>query len=182
MSDYGELISRDCVRFERMLPGPIERVWSFLVEPDKRALWLCGGDTEPSVGGRVEMLFDNETLSGEGDIEPPEKYKKYAGPISFSGTVIAYEPPRLLTHSWDFEGESSEVTYELTEQDGQVKLVLTHRRLSSREEIVSVCGGWHTHLDILVDVLQEKTPRPFWKHQTAIEAEYENRVSDQMHG
>jgi uncharacterized protein YndB with AHSA1/START domain len=177
MSEYGEFIAEDSVKFERILPGPIERVWSFLVEPEKRALWLCGGKTEPSIGGRVEMLFNNESLSGEGDIEPPEKYKKYAGPTSFYGTVIAYEPPRLLTHSWDFEDESSEVTYELTEQDGQVKLVLTHRRLSSREEIVSVCGGWHTHLDILVDVLQEKAPRPFWKHQTAIEAEYENRVS-----
>jgi uncharacterized protein YndB with AHSA1/START domain len=177
MSDYGEFIAEDSVRFERILPGPIERVWSFLVEPEKRALWLCGGKTETSIGGRVEMLFNNESLSGEGDIEPPEKYKKYAGPTSFYGTVIAYEPPRLLTHSWDFENESSEVTYELTEQDGQVKLVLTHRRLNSREEIVSVCGGWHTHLDILVDVLQEKTPRPFWKHQTAIEAEYESRVS-----
>ncbi len=178
MSDYGELIARDSVRFERILPGPIERVWDFLVEPEKRALWLCGGETAPSVGGRVEMLFDNEKLSGNEDIEPPEKYKKYAGPISFYGTVIAYEPPRLLTHSWEFEGESSEVTYELTEQDGKVKLVLTHRRLNSRDEIVSVCGGWHTHLDILVDLLEEKTPRPFWKHQTAIEAEYESRVAD----
>ncbi|MDX1403281.1 MAG: SRPBCC family protein [Woeseiaceae bacterium] len=176
MNDYAEMIDKDAVRFVRILPGPIERVWSFLVEPEKRARWLCGGETEPTVGGRVEMKFHNETLSGDADIEPPEKYKKYAGPISFQGKVIAYEPPRLLTHSWDFEGNSSEVTYELSEQDGQVKLVLTHRRLDSREEMASVCGGWHTHLDILSDILEEKSPRPFWKHQTAVEAEYENRL------
>jgi uncharacterized protein YndB with AHSA1/START domain len=177
MNDYGDLIAEDSVRFERVLPGPIERVWSFLVEPEKRARWLCGGETAPTVGGPVEMLFHNENLSGEDDIEPPEKYRKFAGPISFHGKVIAYEPPRLLTHSWEFEGESSEVTYELTEQDDQVKLVLTHRRLNSREEIISVCGGWHTHLDILVDVLEKKSPRPFWKQQTALEAEYETRVA-----
>ncbi len=178
MSEYGELIGDDAVRFERILPGPIERVWSFLVEPEKRARWLCGGETEPSVGGRVEMHFNNENLSGEGDIEPPEKHRDVAGPVTFHGTVIAYEPPRRLSHSWDFEGESSEVTYELTELDGQVKLVLTHRRLGSREEIVSVCSGWHTHLGILADILEQKKPRPFWKQQLAVEAEYETRVSD----
>ena len=26
------------VRLERMLPGPIERVWAYLVEPEKRAM------------------------------------------------------------------------------------------------------------------------------------------------
>lgn len=177
MNRYGKRIADDAVRFERILPGPIEHVWGFLVEPEKRARWLCGGKTEPEVGGRVEMHFNNQQLSGEGDIDVPEKYRKYAGPTVFHGEVLAYEPPRLLRHSWEFEGASSEVTYELTEQDGQVKLVLTHRRLNSREEIISVCGGWHTHLDILVDILEEKTPRPFWKHQSAIEAEYENRVA-----
>lgn len=178
MNEFGELIADDTVRFERILPGPIERVWSFLVEPEKRARWLCGGETAASIGGKVELNFNNASLSGEGDIEPPEKYKDFAGPVSFCGTVIAYEPPRLLSHSWEFEGESSEVTYELAEQDGQVKLVLTHRRLNSRDEIISVCGGWHTHLGILVDILEEKSPRPFWKHQVAMEAEYQSRVSD----
>lgn len=177
MSDYGELIARDSVRFERILPGPIERVWSFLVEPDKRARWLCGGETATHAGGRIEMRFNNAKLSGDGDIEPPEKYKKYAGPTDFYGTVLAYEPPRRLSHSWDFEGESSEVTYELSEHDGQVKLVLTHRRLKSRDEILSVCGGWHTHLDILVAILNDRKPRPFWKQQTMAEAEYERRIA-----
>jgi uncharacterized protein YndB with AHSA1/START domain len=178
MNDYGELIAKDTVRFERILPGPIERVWSFLVEPEKRARWLCGGETEPSVGGRVEMLFHNSSLSSEADIAPPEKYKDMPEQVTFYGSVVAYEPPRLLSHSWDFEGESSEVTYELMEHEGQVKLVLTHRRLNSREEIVSVCGGWHTHLDILHDILEEKSPGPFWKQHKAIEAEYENRVAN----
>ena len=177
MSDYGELIATDSVRFERILPGPIERVWSFLVEPEKRARWLCGGDTERAIGGRVEMHFHNATLSEEPDIAPPEKYKDMPEHVTFSGTVTAYEPPRLLSHSWDFEGESSEVTYELTAQDDQVKLVLTHRRLNTHEEIVSVCGGWHTHLDILLDILEEKSPQAFWKRHTAIEIEYENRLA-----
>ena len=31
------------VRFERLLPGPIERVWAYLTESDKRSLWLASG-------------------------------------------------------------------------------------------------------------------------------------------
>ena len=123
------------------------------------------------------MHFHNASLSSEQDDTPPEKYKDMPEHVSFSGTVTAYEPPYRLSHTWDFEGESSELTYELTEQDDQVKLVLTHRRLNSREEMVSVCGGWHTHLDILQNALEEKSPEPFWRRHTAIEAEYEGRLA-----
>ena len=37
MNDYGELLDENTVRFERLLPGPIERVWSYLTEGEKRA-------------------------------------------------------------------------------------------------------------------------------------------------
>ena len=43
MNDYGELLDDHTVRFERILPGPVDRVWSYLTESDKRARWLCGG-------------------------------------------------------------------------------------------------------------------------------------------
>jgi len=29
------------------LPGPIERVWEYLTDPDKRARWFAGGPMEP---------------------------------------------------------------------------------------------------------------------------------------
>ncbi|WP_234274916.1 hypothetical protein [Billgrantia zhangzhouensis] len=40
-SGYGKDIAEDSIRFERLLPGPIERVWAFLTESDKRGLWLA---------------------------------------------------------------------------------------------------------------------------------------------
>ena len=177
MDKYGEILDTETVRFERLLPGPIERVWSYLVDGEKRAQWLCGGETEPNVGGHVDMLFHNASLSGQQDIERPEKYKDMPEEVAFSGTVTRWEPPHLLAHSWDYEDNSSEVTYELTEQGDKVRLVLTHTRLSGREEMQSVCGGWHTHLDILVDVLHEVEPQPFWKVHTRLEAEYEQRLT-----
>ena len=87
------------------------------------------------------------------------------------------EPPHVLAHTWDYEDTASEVCYELTEVGEQVRLVITHSRLTGRDEMQSVCGGWHTHMDILVDVLNGVEPQPFWKVHTALEAEYEERLT-----
>jgi len=177
MSAYGEVLDQQTVRFERLLPGPIERVWSYLVDADKRAKWLCGGETELNTGGQVHMLFENAKLSGQQDIERPDKYKDMPEQVAFTGTVTRCEPPHVLAHTWDYEDTASEVCYELTEVGEQVRLVITHSRLTGRDEMQSVCGGWHTHMDILVDVLNGEEPQPFWKVHTALEAEYEERLT-----
>jgi uncharacterized protein YndB with AHSA1/START domain len=176
MNDYGEMIAKDAVRFVRRLPGPIERVWSYLVEGDKRKRWLCDGKTELHVGGNVELRFHNSSLSTEPDIAPPEKYRDLPEHVNFSGTVTACDPMRLLSHTWEYEGEASEVTFELVEDGADVILTLTQRRLTSREEVLGVCGGWHTHFDILEDVLTGRTPRAFWKRHTEMERRYEKRL------
>ena len=67
--------------------------------------------------------------------------------------------------------------YELEEIEDKVRLVLTHRRLASDNEVLSVSGGWHTHLDILEDVLEGREPEAFWKQHGPIEEEYERRYS-----
>jgi uncharacterized protein YndB with AHSA1/START domain len=41
MNDYGVLTAPDTLRIERLLPGPIERVWQYLTDSDKRATWLA---------------------------------------------------------------------------------------------------------------------------------------------
>ncbi|NCF24586.1 MAG: ATPase [Gammaproteobacteria bacterium] len=177
MSHYGERIDNSTVRFERLLPGPIDRVWEYLTDGDKRATWLAGGNTELRIGGKVELHFHNASLSAQPDIDPPDKYKDLPETMSFGGTVTRCEPKTLLAHTWEFEDEYSEVCYELEEVGKQVRLVLTHRRLSSHDEIISASGGWHTHLDILEDVLSGREPSAFWKSHTPIEAEYERRFS-----
>ena len=57
MSEYGIVTEAGAVRFERLLPGPIERVWAYLTEPEKRGTWLAAGPMELRVGGRVELNF-----------------------------------------------------------------------------------------------------------------------------
>ena len=177
MSQYGELIAPDTVQFTRLLPGNIDRVWSYLVEGDKRAKWLAGGDTEECVGGNVDLHFYNNSLSSLSDDPPPEKYKDEPEQASYAGTVTQCEPKTLLAHTWLADGEEeSEVTYELEQRDDRVLLTLTHRRIFGRDRLTGVCGGWHTHLDILADVLAETEPQPFWRTFTALQAEYESRL------
>ena len=176
MSNHGELIDRNTVRFERLLPGPIDRVWRYLIDGDKRAQWLCGGDAETKVGGRIDMLFNNARLSGDNDIEAPEKHRKYSGTVGFAGRVTRYEPPNVFAHTWEFEDEASEVLYELSEQGDRVLLVLTHSRLQSEETVLSVSAGWHTHLEFLAAVLEGSEPPPFWKTSAALESDYEKRL------
>lgn len=177
MSDYGELLDDSTVRFKRMLPGPIERVWRFIVHSDQRRRWLCAGDIGAGKGAHVDMHFHNETLSNAGDIEIPEKYAHMPREMRFSGTVTRWDPPHAVSHTWEFDDEASEVCYELEAVGDKVRLTLTHRKLASPRTVLDVSAGWHTHLDILVDVLSAQEPKPFWKTHSALEDEYSERLS-----
>lgn len=176
MNEYGKLLDESTVKFERMLPGPVERVWAYLTESEKRARWLCGGDVETAIEGNVDMHFHNLSLSSEEDIQRPDKYKDMPEKMSFTGSVTRCEPPHVLEHTWNFGDESSLVCYELTEESDKVRLVLTHRRLDSTDTVLSVSGGWHTHLNLLVDVLNGSKPRPFYKMQLQYESEYRRKL------
>jgi uncharacterized protein YndB with AHSA1/START domain len=171
MSEFGIVTEARTLRIRRVLPGPIERVWAYLTESDKRGRWLASGPMELRVGGNVELTFRNTELSAHGE-PAPHKYKQNEG-ASVTGRVTRCEPPRLLSYTW---GDDSEVTFELTPQGEQVMLVLTHRRLPDRTAMVRYGSGWHAHLDILLDHLNGREPRPFWSTHARLEAEYEKRL------
>lgn len=162
LSPDGEAIDAHTVRFERLLPGPIERVWAFLTESEKRGLWLATGEFDLRPGGKTTLFFQHKNLSPK-RATPPEQFRKMDEEGGgFDGTVLRCEPPRLLTITWGGEPNESEVTFELTPQsDGQVLLTLTHRRLGG-DEMLLVGPGWHTHLGILADRLSGIEPENFW--------------------
>lgn len=175
MSDYGERTAPGTVRLMRVLPGPIERVWAHLTESDKRARWFAAGEMELRVGGKVMLRFDHASLSAEK--ETPARWKSAEGHVSH-GRVTRCEPPRLLAFRWGEGEDASEVTFELTPRGGDVVLVLTHRRLPTRDEVVGVAGGWHAHLAVLRAVLAGAEPPPFWSLVTELDAVYRSRMPD----
>ena len=54
---YGKFTTPAEVRIVRTLPGPIERIWEYLTDPEKRSRWFAGGPMELHVGGKVELFF-----------------------------------------------------------------------------------------------------------------------------
>lgn len=173
MNKYGERIDQTTVRFERLLPGPIERVWAYLVDPQKRMQWFCAGDFDLKPGGKAEFHFDHRRLTDE---KPPKKYENHGGEIKFDGTIIDATPPHLLVFDWPEEtGENTRVRIELVKNGDKVKLTLTHSRLEKRETLLSVSGGWHIHLDLLEAALAGTQGPPFWSTIVKLEAEYVRR-------
>lgn len=170
MKGYPEVLSPTEIRFQRLLPGPIEIVWAYLTDARKRGEWLASGPMEPRVGGKVSLRFKHSELSPN-KAPPPEKYRK----MDEEGhraeeTVTVFEPPHLLAFTW---GGSSEVTFELAPRDGgEVLLTLTHRKLPNDAERVGTAGGWHCHLTILAEKLESRTPPAFWDIFRRIDAEY----------
>jgi uncharacterized protein YndB with AHSA1/START domain len=167
---YGVLKDSETFRIERLLPGPIERVWAYLTDPEKRRKWFGGGPMELRAGGGVELQFRFSELSSE--TTPADQ----ADACEVSGLVTQREPPRLLSYTWGAEPDASEVSFELEARGEQVLLVITHRRLKNREMAVKVASGWHTHLDLLCDHFNDREPRPFWTTKTRLESEYRERL------
>lgn len=172
MSENVTRIAPDAIRFERLLPGPIERVWSFLTDSEKRGRWLCTGEMDLRPGGKVELHFDHTRISHE---PTPAKYRDIQ--LSFTGTVVRCEPPRLLEFTWaESIGSESVVLWELEARGDQVLFRITHRRIANREELLDIAGGWDVHSGILDDVLHARAPRGFWSAHESRVAEYDRRI------
>src|SRR4249920_1310777 len=90
------LIKPSTVRLERLLPGPVERIWAYLTESKKRATWLAAGEFDLRMGGRIELVFENEKLSDE----PVPAGAQGAGRKKFEGRITRLEPLRALGYTW----------------------------------------------------------------------------------
>jgi uncharacterized protein YndB with AHSA1/START domain len=174
MTGYPEVVSPTEIRFERLLPGPMENVWSYLTDAKKRGEWLASGPMEPRVGGKVSLRFKHSELSPL-QAPPPERFAKMdAEGHHAEETITEYDPPRRLAFTW---GGTSEVVFDLAPRsDGRVLLTLTHRTLPSDAERIGTAGGWHCHLTILVEKLEGRTPPAFWDVFRKVDAEYANGI------
>lgn len=166
---YGELIEPGTLRIQRLLPGPIERVWDYLTQSDLRRQWLASGQMEAEVGAHFELVWRNDELTDPPGPRPdgfPEEHR-------MQSQVTACDPPHRLAFTWDGSGE---VSFELSPQGDQVRLTVTHRGLPDRNTKLMVGAGWHAHLDILVARVSGEEPAPFWDVWTRLRGEYDERI------
>jgi uncharacterized protein YndB with AHSA1/START domain len=176
MSDYGVVLDPSTLQFTRRLPASVQEVWAWLTESDKRGQWLAFGDMDLMEGGGVTLRFLHADLSSVRE-PTPEAYKPYEEGLTTQGLITRCEPPHVLSYTWGGSaGAPSEVTFDVSPQDDGAQLVLTHRKLATREDMVDVAGGWHTHLNVLAARLAGRDPGPFWSANAAWEAEYQRRI------
>ena len=174
MNPRASLIQPSTIRFERLLPGPLERVWAYLTESDKRALWLAAGEFDLRVGGKIELLFDNSRLTDEA----PPAGARGAAPHRAEGVITRLEPMRLLAHTWSWEGGASEVTYELSPRGKDVLLTIRHKLPDDAELRTAVGGGWAAHVGILEDRLNGAKPRPFYSTHAREMKDFEKGLAE----
>jgi uncharacterized protein YndB with AHSA1/START domain len=160
------------VRFVRTLPGPIERVWEYITDPEKRARWFAGGPLEQRVGGKLRLNFHHKNIAP--DETPPDDCKESHDPgHSMEGVVTRCEPPRVLAFTFGSDGESL-VTFELTPQGKDVTLVLTHSATGGDVPYMTQFGsGWQTHFTHLIALLEGAPRPPFWPIFVKARPEYE---------
>jgi uncharacterized protein YndB with AHSA1/START domain len=172
-NDLGQYTQRGEIQFNRLLPGPIERVWTYITDFEKRGTWLAKGPMELRPGGAMRLTFHHaDFATAEGT--PGDECCKADGK-EMKGVILRCEPPRLLSFRWT-NAEDSEVTFELTERGKDVQLVLTHRRLVSHELTRGVSAGWHTHLAVLIAQVSGTPVPPFWSTKARLDGEYEGRL------
>ena len=166
---YGELIEPTTVRIQRLLPGPIERIWAYLTDSDLRSKWLAAGAMELKIGAPFELTWRNAELSDQPGARPeglPEQH-------SMQSRITELEPMRKLSIAWNNSGD---VTFELEPKGSGVLLTVTHRRLPDRSTMLKVSAGWHMHLDVLVARASDEEPASFWDGWSRLQQEYDHRL------
>jgi uncharacterized protein YndB with AHSA1/START domain len=166
---YGVLTEPTTLMLQRLLPGPIERVWSYLTQGELRRQWLAAGPMELKAGATFELVWRNDELTDPPGQRPPD----FGAEHRMQCRVLEVAAPRRLVFSW---GVSAEVDFALEPQGDEVLLTLMHRRVTDRAVLLNVSAGWHTHLDILAARLDGQAPLPFWDVWSRLKAAYGARL------
>ncbi|GAA4943797.1 SRPBCC family protein [Streptomonospora halophila] len=84
-------------------PTTLEDLWEACTQPDRLGRWFAPVSGDLRLGGRYQVE-DNA-----------------------SGEVVACDPPRSFTVTWEFAGESSQVAVHLAPEGDRVRLTLEHQ-------------------------------------------------------
>jgi len=167
---YGEVIEPLTLKIQRLLPGPVDRVWAYLTESELRRQWLASGQMQAKTGTPFELVWRNDELS-----DPPgARPEGFGAEHRLESRILAFEPGRKLAFTWN----AGEVSFELEPAGDKVLLTVIHRRLPDHAQTLNVSAGWHAHLDVLVTRLSGKPQTAsFWDGWSKLKAEYEKRLS-----
>ncbi|CAN5226208.1 SRPBCC family protein [soil metagenome] len=166
---YGALIEPATLKIQRLLTGPIERVWAYLTESELRRQWLASGEMAMTLDSPFELVWRNGELS-----DPPgQRPSGFGEEHRMESRITELDPPRKLAIAW---GTTGGVSFELESQGGEVLLTVIHHRVPDRGILLNVSAGWHAHLDVLTARLNGWTVSSFWDSWQRLKADYEKRL------
>ena len=132
---YETIENRPGLRFERRLSHPIEVVWRAITESDQLEHWFPSrvklGELRP--GAEMTFTFEDMPLD--------------AAPMTLTGRVTEFDPPRRFAFTWG----DDHLRFELEPVAGsdQACLLRLTVLLDSREKAARDGAGWHVCLDRL---------------------------------
>jgi uncharacterized protein YndB with AHSA1/START domain len=166
---HGVLTEPATLTIQRLLPGPVERIWAYLTRSDLRRQWLAAGEMEMTLGAPLELVWRNDELSDPPGQRPPGFPEEHR----LQSRITELDPPRKLAITW---GNTGGVSFELEPEGDRVLLTVVHRRLPDRSTMLNVSAGWHMHLDTLVALAEGRAPEPFWEGWSRLKEDYDGRV------
>jgi uncharacterized protein YndB with AHSA1/START domain len=128
---YGVLTEPATLTIERLLPGPIERVWAWLTDSELRRQWLAAGEMELELGAPFELVWRNNELTDPPGVRPDGFGEEHR----MQSRITELDPPRKLSFAWKGTGD---VTFALEPRGDEVLLTLIHRRLPDRSMMLMV--------------------------------------------
>lgn len=166
MQALANKIDDHTIQFVRILPGPIEKIWDYLYDSEKRGQWFAKGDFG-KVGEPFELRWKHSELSPHSATPPDSMAEMDKTGHKAVNTLLKCEKPYLLVFT--FGGSKmapdkiSEVEFKLEEMEGnKVRFTLTHSKIPDESYRQGVSGGWQSHLEILQYRAEGKTPPAFW--------------------
>lgn len=122
---------------------PVQRVWDALTQGEHtKHFWSRYVQSDWKVGSRVEFLRADRSK------------------LSHDGEVLKIDPPHKLVMTFDVTAEGmpeppSRVTYELSEQHGATKLVVTHDQFPPDSQVLKgISSGWPAILSSMKSYLE----------------------------
>jgi uncharacterized protein YndB with AHSA1/START domain len=168
---YGELTEPATLRIQRLLPGPVERIWAYLTYSDLRRKWLAAGAMELAIGAPVELAWRNDELNDPASRRPDG----FSEENRMQSRITELDPPQKLSIAWNGTGD---VTFELAPKGKGVLLTITHRRFPDRAMLLKHMAGWHMHLDVMAARLNGEEPASFWEGWNGLMKVYDRRLPE----
>lgn len=166
---YAVMTEQNTLTMRRLLPAPVDRVWAYLTDSDLRRRWLAAGDMALEPGATFAFTWRNDELT-----DPPgERPEGMGAEHRMESRITEVRPPHHIAFTWDGTGD---VSIDLEPRGSSTLLTIVHRSIPARSSRLGISAGWHGHLDVLADRLEDRPSPPFWDSWRRLRADYDARL------